>query len=162
MLSTSIRHATRRAALLKSRNPRFTNVRTAATAAASTQKRAGDISDAFASLAGQEFAPLEPRYADLKTSLRAGHEDALTESWQRLLKNLQEEIPYIVEKGPNVIPQIDFKDIDNAPESFRAEHKKRGVAVIRNVIPDEEALAWKDGLRKYIRENPQTKGSFAP
>jgi hypothetical protein len=153
MLSRSIRPATR---ALRHGGFGLQTTRTAATA--SSQKRAGDISDAFASLAGQEFAPLDPRYAALKTMLRSGHEDALAESWQRLLRNLQEEIPYIVEKGSAVIPEIDFKDIDNASETFRSEHKKRGVAIVRNVLPVEEALQWKEDLREYIRQNPHTKG----
>jgi hypothetical protein len=60
-----------------------------------------------------------------------------------------------------VIPEIDFKDIDNASPEFRSEHKKRGVAVIRNVIPQEEVLAMKDELREYIKANPHTK-AFPP
>lgn len=112
------------------------------------QKREGDISDAFASLSGMQFEKLPPRFADIKTRLIAGHEEALYESWNRLLASLREEIPLIAEKGPKIIPEIDFRDIDNASAEFRAEHKKRGVAVIRNVVPEHEALAMKDGLRE--------------
>src|SRR5262245_55138037 len=95
-----------------------TQLRTAATQAS---KRAGDISDAFVSLSGQNFAPLAPEYADLKGRLIRGHEDAIRESWERLLRDLREEVPLIVELGSKVIPQIDFKDVDNAPESFSSE-----------------------------------------
>lgn len=130
-------------------------VRTAATASA--QKREGDISDAFASLSGLEFKPLEPRFADLKAQLIAGNEEALYDSWNRLLASLREEIPLIAQKGPSIIPEIDFKDIDNASPEFKAEHRKRGVAVIRNVIPEQEALALKKDLRSYLEANPQTK-----
>lgn len=145
----TIRSPTRRA---------VTQLRTAATQA---QKRAGDISDAFASLSGQEFTPLTPEYADLKSRLIRGHEAEVRESWERLLRDLREEIPLIVERGSQVIPEIDFKDIDNAPESFSSELRKRGVAVIRNVVPEQEALQWKEDLREYIRQNPQTKGTSA-
>ena len=143
----TIRSPTRRA---------VTQLRTAATQA---QKRAGDISDAFASLSGQEFTPLTPEYANLKSRLIRGHEGEVRESWERLLRDLREEIPLIVERGSQVIPEIDFKDIDNAPESFSSELRKRGVAVIRNVVPEQEALQWKEDLREYIRQNPQTKGT---
>jgi hypothetical protein len=132
-----------------------TQLRTAATQA---QKRAGDISDAFASLSGQEFKPLTPEYADLKGRLIKGRENEVRESWERLLRELREEIPLIVELGSKVIPEINFKDIDNAPDTFNSELRKRGVAVIRGVVPEEEALQWKEDLRKYIRQNPQTKG----
>ena len=124
-------------------------------------KKEGDISDAFASLSGLEFKPLEPRFATLKQNLIAGHEDAIQESWHRLLASLREEIPLIAETGSAIVPEIDFKDLDQASEAFRAEHKKRGVAVIRNVVPDEDVLEWKRELREYIRANPQTK-AFPP
>lgn len=133
------------------------NIRTAVTQA---QKRAGDISDAFASLSGQEFTPLNPEYADLKSRLIKGYESEVRESWERLLRDLREEIPHIVELGSKVIPEIAFKDLDNAPETFNNELRKRGVAVIRQVVPEQEALQWKEDLREYIRKNPQTKGMY--
>jgi hypothetical protein len=53
--------------------------------AASTQaqKRAGDISDAFASLSGQNFAQLSPEYADLKSRLIRGHENEVGKAASR-------------------------------------------------------------------------------
>lgn len=135
---------------------------TAQLRAASTQaqKRAGDISDAFASLSGQKFEPLGSEYAELKGRLVKGHEHQLRESWNRLLRDLREEIPQIVELGSKVIPEIEFKDIDDAPKKFSSELRKRGVAVVRNVIPEQEALQWKEELREYIRKNSQTKGEL--
>ncbi|KAF2215823.1 hypothetical protein CERZMDRAFT_34315 [Cercospora zeae-maydis SCOH1-5] len=130
-------------------------------AGTATQKREGDISDAFASLSGFQFEPLEPRFAELKKRLIAGHEEALYHSWNRLLASLQEEIPLIAEQGPRAVPEIDFKDIDNASEHFKSEHRKRGVAVIRNVLPEQEALDLKTGLKEYIAANPHTK-AFPP
>jgi hypothetical protein len=131
---------------------------TATHSQAQSSKRAGDISDAFVSLSGQKFSPLSPEYAALKARLIDGHEDAIRQSWERLLKDLQKEIVLIVEQGSNVIPQIDFKDIENPPEKFSKELRKRGVAVVRGVVPANQALWWKDELREYIHQNPQTKG----
>ncbi|KAF2017640.1 DUF1479-domain-containing protein [Aaosphaeria arxii CBS 175.79] len=131
-------------------------LRTAATQA-HAQKRAGDISDAFASLSGQDFKPLTPEYADLKSRLIRGREAEVRESWERLLRDLREEIPLIVELGSKVIPEINFEDFENAPERFNQELKKRGVAVVRGVVPEQDALQWKADLREYIRQNPQTK-----
>jgi hypothetical protein len=82
------------------------------------------------------------------------------DSWERLLQNLREEIPLIVELGSKVIPEIDFKDLDNASETFSSELRKRGVAVVRRVVPEAEALRWKAELKEYIQQNPQTKGTF--
>ena len=137
---------------------RLHHARNVATQAAS--KRAGDISDAFASLSGQQFAPLPAEYAELKAQLIKGEEDAIRQSWERLLKDLREEIPLIVEKGSKIIPQIDFKDIDSAPKEFSDALRKRGVAVVRGVVSEQEALGWKESLREYIKANPQTKGTF--
>lgn len=144
---------------LRSPGPKrvVTQLRAASTQA---QKREGDISDAFASLSGQQFTPLAPEYAELKRRLIQGHEDKVRESWERLLRDLREEIPLIVEQGSKVIPEIDFKDLDDASEQFNGDLKKRGVAVVRGVVEEEEALGWKDDLREYIRQNPQTKGMY--
>jgi hypothetical protein len=128
---------------------------------ASAQKKEGDISNAFASLSGIQFKPLEPRFKDVKAQLIAGNEQAVQDSWNRLLARLKDELPIVQQLGSKVIPEIDFKDIDNASPEFRSEHKKRGVAVIRNVIPQEDALALKDELRRYIAANPDTK-AFPP
>lgn len=133
----------------------LTKFRTVATHA---QKREGDISDAFVSLSGQKFEPLTPEYADLKSRLIRGHENEVRESWERLLRHLREEIPLIVERGSKIIPEIDFEDIDNAPETFSKELRKRGVAIVRGVIPEQEALQWKEYVREYLRQNPQTRG----
>ena len=121
----------------------------------------GDISDSFASLSGLKFTALDNRYAQLKKRLISGREDEIQASWNRLLEAIRKEVPVIEHERSNIIPQIDFKDIDNPPKQFVKEHKKRGVAVIRNVLPREEALKLKDELRDYIKANPKTKG-FPP
>ncbi|WPH04843.1 Hypothetical protein R9X50_00774000 [Acrodontium crateriforme] len=131
------------------------------TATASAQKKEGDISDAFASLSGMQFKPLASRFATLKQNLLANNADALHASWTRLLASLREEIPLIAERGSSIVPQIDFADLDSASSTFRAAHKKRGVAVIRNVVPQDEALRMKSELRQYIAANPSTK-AFPP
>lgn len=127
------------------------------TTPAQAQKKEGDISDAFASLSGLSFEPLEPRFADVKARLLNGNEEALEDSWFRLLASLREETALIADLGSKAIPQIDFTELDSASREFRAEHRKRGVAVIRNVIPQQEALDLKQELREYIAANPQTK-----
>lgn len=121
------------------------------------QKREGDISDAFASLSGMVFEPLEPRFAVMKNQLIAGKEDAIRDSFYRLLDALREEIPAITALKSAVVPEISFQDLKDGSADFSAEYRKRGVAVIRNVIPQAEALAMKEDLRAYISQNPQTK-----
>lgn len=161
MLSTLRQTSQVRARASLSLAPQF--ARTAATAPATAQKRAGDISDAFASLSGKEFGPLEPRYANLKKELIAGREDAIRASWERLLKDLRSEIPHIVETGSKVVPEVNYKDIVNGTVSqeFMDEHRKRGVAVIRGVVDEKEARDFKNEIEEYVRVNPHTKGEFS-
>ncbi|KAG9728245.1 DUF1479-domain-containing protein, partial [Aureobasidium melanogenum] len=121
------------------------------------QKREGDISDAFSSLSGLAPAPLEPRFATLKSEKVVGKEDLLQLSFHRLLDALKEEIAVVKALKSKVIPEIDFRDIKDASTKFSAEYKSRGAAIIRNVIPPVEAMEMKEELQKYIAANPQTK-----
>lgn len=121
-------------------------------------KREGDISDSFVSLSGTERPPLPQRFLDLKKTLVAGHEDQVTDSWKRLLERLRVESDAIAKVGPKIIPDIDFDNLDSDLVRFGAELKKRGVAVIRNVVPEKEARAYKDEIEEYARQNPSTRG----
>lgn len=126
-------------------------------ATTSTQKREGDISDAFVSLSGQAFKSLPIKYAELKNRLIEGRAEEVRASWERLLDHLRRDIPEIQQLGSKVIPEIDYKDVDRPSEKFRSQLKKRGVAVVRGVLPEAEALQLKEDLRDYVRRNPHTK-----
>lgn len=123
-------------------------------------KKAGDISSVFPSLSGAASSPLPPRFADLKRRLIHGHRDALNDSWQRLLVDLRKETEAVKILGSKVIPELDFKHIHdlNKTTTFRDELHKRGVAIIRGVVSEKEALDWKELLKRYIQTNPSTKG----
>jgi Protein of unknown function (DUF1479) len=151
---------------LRFSNPRLvspstssTLIRTAATAPSITAKRAGDISDAFVSLSGGGAVPLDPRFAELKKQLIAGHEEAVVESWLRLLAHLKEEIATLKQLRSRAVPSISFADVKagNVSDAFKAEYLKRGVAVIRNVVDTNTALGWKSQIRDYVAKNPHTK-----
>ncbi|KAF2226035.1 hypothetical protein BDZ85DRAFT_232251 [Elsinoe ampelina] len=150
---------TRRHLARQIRNTKFNTARTQVrnAAAVAAQKQEGTIADAFASLSGQQFAPLEPRFATIKQHLIQGHEDAIVASWNRLLERLKTETSTIAKLGSDIVPQIDFKDIRSPTSHFNDEYRKRGVAVIRNVVPEDEALQMKADLRSYIKANPHTK-----
>lgn len=142
-----------------SQNHPFLQFRTAAIA--QTQKRAGDISDAFASLSGGKAAPLDPRFATLKKRLIAGYEDAVIRSWNRLLAHLRSEVATVSKKGSAVIPTISYSDIQKgANSSFKKQYKERGVCIIRDVVPEQEALEYKDSLRSYIAANEEKTKAF--
>ncbi|KAI1089284.1 DUF1479-domain-containing protein [Rostrohypoxylon terebratum] len=119
-------------------------------------KREGSIADAFVSLSGGAREPLPRRFLDLKQTLIRGHENRVIDSWNRLLVELVQENKSIIEKGPSIIPNLNFKDLDTDLAKFRDEIKKRGVAVIRGVLPEEEARSFKDDIEEYVRLNPHT------
>lgn len=133
-------------------------VNMAATAAASQDKREGDISDSFASLAGIKNEPLPDQFRQLKLSLVEGREEKIIASWHRLLQRLEVENDVIAELGSKVIPEIRFDHLEDDLATTKDAIKKRGAAVIRGVIPEEEARQYKFDLEEYIRKNPQTKG----
>lgn len=127
-----------------------------------TSKKVGDISSVFVSLSGAPAEPLPQRFADIKRQLVQGREADVAASWRRLLEQLNIEKEPIAQHGPNVIPEIQFSDISNPSEDFIKQTKKRGAAVIRGVVPEEEARRYKIEVEEYVRRNPQTKGHSNP
>ncbi|KAJ9416935.1 hypothetical protein FOXG_12918 [Fusarium oxysporum f. sp. lycopersici 4287] len=124
-------------------------------------KKEGDISDAFTSLSGAQREPLPDRYRQLKLNLLQGREDRIVQSWKKLLRELKRENEIVAKKGPGVIPQIDFKDLEKSSDGLRKEVKKRGVVVVRGVIPEGEARAYKAEVEEYVAKNPSTR-AFPP
>lgn len=135
-------------------------MRQLATHAPKPAKKEGDISSVFVSLSGTAPVALPPRFADIKRQLLNGNENAVRASWQKLLERLAVENEEVAQKGPDVIPQIEFKDLASASTEFINEVKKRGSAVIKGVVPEAEARAYKFNVEEYVKENPWTKGKF--
>ncbi|KAK1993516.1 DUF1479-domain-containing protein [Colletotrichum falcatum] len=133
----------------------------AAAAAYHAPKKEGDISSVFVSLSGAERAPLPQRFRALKQELVAGREDAVTQSWARLLRALREENEVVRATGPAVIPSVEFRDLDGGVAGLRDEIQKRGALVIRGVVNEVEARAYKEEIEAYVRRNPSTK-AFPP
>jgi hypothetical protein len=122
-------------------------------------KKEGDISSVFVSLSGVAPTKLPSRFAEVKRQLIQGNEDRVLASWQRLLEQLSKENEIVARKGQNVVPQIDFKDIGKPSTDFLKEVKKRGVAVVRGVVPADEARGYKGEVEEYVKANPWTKGN---
>lgn len=127
----------------------------------SRSKREGDISDAFTSLSGGPKAPLPDRFRQLKCDLARGREADITASWGRLLRALRHENEIVASKGPSVIPQIEYSGLDSGLEAMGDEIRKRGAVVIRGVVPEAEARAYKEEIEDYVRKNPSTRGESA-
>lgn len=73
---------------------------------------------------------------------------------KNLLKRLAIENEIVTQKGPNVVPQISFKDIGKPSTDFLNDVKKRGVAVVTGVVPVDEARGYKGEVEEYVKANP--------
>lgn len=60
---------------------------------------------------------------------------------------------------PQIIPKVDFADLDHLSQVQIDAIKRRGSLLIRNVVPQDEALEWKRLLREYAELNPTVDGS---
>ncbi|KAG5993774.1 hypothetical protein E4U54_003275 [Claviceps lovelessii] len=130
--------------------------RTASTATAAARKE-GDISDAFVSLSGAKRDALPDRFRQLKCDLVRGREKQMTDGWTRLLRKLRQENEVIAQNGSDVIPQVDFAHLDAGCSALKDEIKKRGAIVVRGVVPEGEARAYKEEVEEYVRRNPWTR-----
>ncbi|KAJ6441050.1 DNA ligase [Purpureocillium lavendulum] len=161
MLRPSVAKISSRAVPALTRPASAAATATATASAPKVSKKEGDISDAFVSLSGAQRDPLPDRFRRLKCDLVRGREAEIVESWTRLLRQLRKENDYIAEKGSDVIPQVDFADLESGCEKLQGEIKKRGALVVRGVIPEAEARAYKEEVEEYVRKNPHTR-AFPP
>ena len=101
---------------------------------------------------GSTPIPLPSRFGHLKRRLVAGREAKLKASWDRLLAALREEIVSIEEHGTDLIPSIDFTEIEDASkvQPFSAKLKRHGIGVVRGVVPPAAARAWVEETKKYL------------
>lgn len=58
------------------------------------------------------------------------------------------------------IPSVDFKDLKSLSEEQVARVRQAGSVVIRNVVDDAEAVAWRESLKKFVQENPDAEGEL--
>ncbi len=125
-----------------------------------TSKKEGDISSVFASLSGKAPAPLPARFADVKRKLIQGREQKIRKSWDRLLKALEKQVKQVEELGSAIIPSVRYDELHDKLPEFQKDLKERGAGVIRGVIPQDEARAYKSDLEEYIKANPSTRGDY--
>jgi Gig2-like len=125
------------------------------------EKGEGDISDVFASLAGDAMVPLPQRYGELKREIIGGNGDAILASWKRLLPIVEQRAHEAKEVGSSIFPQIEFSDMKNSgvDPALIDMIKRTGVCIVRNAIPSDESEELLANLREYIESNPTSKGA---
>lgn len=136
--------------------------RLATTAAAENKAKGKDISAVFPSLRGETVGPTNNQhFVDVQNRILNGQEENIKASWERLLPAIEKEVEHVRKHGNKVIPDIDFKDLKqdskgnvSFPEEIKDEIKNRGLAIVRNVIPRDEARQFKYDLDDYVSKNP--------
>jgi hypothetical protein len=77
--------------------------------------------------------------------------------WEKVEKKLDEELEEIRSKGNKLIPETRLEDIlskgGNLPEEVVEQVRKRGVLIVRNTIPKDEAEKMLEDLINYITVN---------
>jgi Protein of unknown function (DUF1479) len=123
-------------------------------------KEEGDISSVFASLNGDRSQELPPRFAQLKREIIGERGDAILASWKRLIPVVEAKVREANERGPSIFPEVEFEDVknNNVDEATIQRIEQTGVCIIRNTISKNEAAELLSDVRKYIKDNPTTKG----
>ncbi|SJX61813.1 uncharacterized protein SRS1_12797 [Sporisorium reilianum f. sp. reilianum] len=127
-------------------------------------KEEGTIASVFATLSGGTLEDALPdRFAQLKRSLvtSASHAEHLERTWRSVLRALAVQVEETARSGGACIPEVEFPATAGrvggvhewTDAATYAAIKQRGVAVIRNVIPQHEVLQWKEDIRAYAARN---------
>lgn len=124
-----------------------------------------------------EFSPLPSRFAELKQQIAASipdFEQRATNAWSGLLKELKVTTDEIATKqtevrsspsriisalsclrcASQIVPQVQFKDLQGLDEDVLQNICRRGCVVIRKVVDEAEAQSWKKDLDALVTENP--------
>jgi ABC-type Fe3+-hydroxamate transport system substrate-binding protein len=117
-------------------------------------KPKGNASCVFGELGAKENS-LDPDLLDLKKKIAPSDHQILKDAYQRAVTSFEKERDIILEKGSQVIPQVNFADIVDAqlPHNLVSEIRKRGCVVIRNVYQQEEANKYNNDTNAYIKKN---------
>ncbi|THH09868.1 hypothetical protein EW145_g1713 [Phellinidium pouzarii] len=104
-----------------------------------------------------KHAPLPLRFADLKLDIAPKDEDSkrhFTEAWNDLLVQLRSAVDKIKAEGSDMIPQVEFADLQNLKPEEIENIKRRGTVLVRNVVDNAQAAAWKFELENFVKVNP--------
>ncbi|RDW91050.1 hypothetical protein BP5796_02215 [Coleophoma crateriformis] len=101
---------------------------------------------------------LDPRFAALKREIiKPEYEEAVTASYQRLLKALEAEAAKIAEQQQAAIPEVAWADVvangNTIPDEVAKRVKETGCVIFRGVVPEQQALEWKKELKQYTADH---------
>ncbi|KAF9453175.1 DUF1479-domain-containing protein [Macrolepiota fuliginosa MF-IS2] len=98
-----------------------------------------------------------PRFLELKREIASSYPDfeiRITQAWKEVIVELATVSAKIKQDGTQYIPQVNFDELDKLSAERVATIKRRGCVVIRDVVNDEQAIAWRESLKEFVRINP--------
>ncbi|KAJ7018529.1 hypothetical protein C8F04DRAFT_1207065 [Mycena alexandri] len=102
-----------------------------------------------------------PRFTGIKhaiASTKPNFEQHLTKAWNEVLTELDKVTKMIAKEGTAYIPQVSFADLNKLSEAQIADIKRKGTVVIKDVVDDYQARAWKTSLEEFVKANPHAEG----
>ncbi|KAJ6460247.1 hypothetical protein C8R45DRAFT_1180344 [Mycena sanguinolenta] len=99
-------------------------------------------------------AQLPPRFAVIKhaiASTNPNFEQHLMKAWNEVLAELDNYPLYFWYK-------LSFADLNKLSEAQIADIKRKGTVVIKDVVDDDQARAWKTSLEEFVQANPHAEG----
>lgn len=117
------------------------------------EKREGTINDLFSE---ELEAYYSEEYVELKDTIEYDQENLIS-LFKKVEKKLDKQLEIISERGSEIIPTVSYDKIRNnggkLPEGVADKVRKRGVLIVRNVIPKEEIEDMMTDLHKYLYKN---------
>lgn len=110
---------------------------------------------------------LEPRFSAIKQKLvKPENVEAVTASWKRLLKDIEQEFAVIEKEGSAYVPQVQWQEIvDNdykLPTEVQQKFKQRGSIMVHGVVDENQINKWFDDLVQFCKDHPETAGYTFP
>ncbi|KAG5638108.1 hypothetical protein H0H81_001786 [Sphagnurus paluster] len=105
---------------------------------------------------------LPPRFANLKQEIAASYpkfRERATQAWREVIAELQEATLEIAKAGSESIAQVNFADLHKLGEEEIEKIKRQGSVVIKDIVPDAEAIRWKQLLDEFVKTNPDAEGT---
>ncbi|KAJ7579712.1 hypothetical protein C8J56DRAFT_281850 [Mycena floridula] len=100
-------------------------------------------------------------FLEIKKEIAASYPDfqeRATRAWGEILVELTLVTDAIKKAGQEYIPQVKFSELDKLSSEEIARIKRTGTVVIKDIVDDEQARAWKDSLAAFVKANPGVDG----
>ncbi|KIK58041.1 hypothetical protein GYMLUDRAFT_45594 [Collybiopsis luxurians FD-317 M1] len=100
-------------------------------------------------------------FLNIKREIASSYPDfeaRATKAWAEIIEELGKLTAMVPTKGPEYIPQVKFSELSSLSPEKVEEIRQIGTVVIKDLVDDAEAQAWKDSLKEFISVNPNIDG----